>query len=153
MLGSSTSIDFSFSSWHSLLDFGKHSMEKSSAAAGVQALLALLPLPPVTALVPWVTHQHEERKQDRIRDGAKGTRYSLAEVTGQGCSTAKHKPHFFSGALHLSMGERTKSPSQRGQTLGWEEQSPHSITYLLISKFYLAPRYCNDWSSINTIDR
>lgn len=30
-------IDFSFPSWHSLLDFGKHSMEKSSAAAGVQA--------------------------------------------------------------------------------------------------------------------
>lgn len=37
-LGSSTSIDFSSPSCHSLLDFGKSSMEKRSAAASVQGV-------------------------------------------------------------------------------------------------------------------
>lgn len=117
------------------------------------ALWALLPVPPVAAPVPWVTHQHEGQKQDMIPDGATGTRYSPAELTGRGCFTAKHKPHCFSGAPHLSKSERTKSPSQRAQAPGWEEQSPRSITYLLISILYLAPRYCSYWSPINTNDR
>jgi len=74
---------------------------KQTQAVEAAAGSALLPVPGVTAPVPWVTHQHEGQKHDMLRDGATGTGYPPEKLTSQGCFIAEHKTPLFSDASQI----------------------------------------------------
>lgn len=97
------------------------------------------------------SHASMRWKQDVIWDGATGTAWlgSQVDIVPQQSTnlTSSQVPCIWAWV-------RGQSLQVKGaKHYGWEEQSPQSITYLLISILYLAPGCCSGWNPINTNDR